>query len=340
MKKRSFVAKAVSAVVLASTVSGYALAGDHSISVDPSWTWCKLMPETEASSGIYTAAGAIPYIGSNSGSCTSADVNVKFSGKVGGWSYYADIDPSSGADDGLATDMRGSVKISKGLGNGLTFSVGDTGNGSRSDSWSGHSEWQVHDGDSVGKGGVRLDYSAGAINASFVYGGVSPATDNQASSINVGADMTFSGINVGGSYHSYTGGQEADASTKKSEMMFHVKGTFGGYVVSGGYDMVTNSDTNKTNHMGLHVWGTKGDIRPEIHYVTNSENTEAAVSGANHGDTKLAIGAKYSPAAWGGTNVSVQYHKITNADEAVAPTTTYGNTGMIKVGISTSVNVL
>jgi len=343
MKTRKLAAKVLATVCLAAGVSGAAFADHgHSISVDPSWTWCKLMYETETTS----SSGALGFKGTNDGgSCTSADVNVKFAGTVGGWGYYFDIDPSDGTssttgESTINQNMRGSIKLSRSLGNGLTVSVGDTGTGSRSDSWSGHGEWANHGGDSIGKGGIRLDYSKGNINASFVYGGDAPTTDNQSSSINVGADATFSGITIGGSYHSYKGGEVIASTTDQSAMMFYAKGSFGGYTVSAGYDMQTQSETSKTNHMGIHVWGTKGDFRPEFHYATNSENTEAAVSGTNYASGAMALGVKYVPAAWGGTSVTAKYVKTSVADDAAEATKVLGNGAKLSVGISTSVNVL
>jgi len=331
MKTRKLAAKALSVAVIATTVSGYAMAGDHSITASPSF-----VPWANCSFKNANTRAAAPGL-ADGGCAGGGDVAINFSGKVKGWSYYFDIDPSNKLDEktdfsalggnaGAASlgsgDMLGSVKLSKDLGNGLTLHLGDVGDGDQLKNYAGHWEAATHaDPNSVG-GGAQIAYSKGNINATFSYGGNSGDGNNDGSNIAFGGNMKFGKFDVGASYHMKSAGDTGkvyatkDGSTNSgvssTSMTFGAGGSFGAYSFGVDYlsreDKVNDTyasttakeDTTKTTAMGVHVWATDGTFRPGLSWTSSTEKfTDASTTnGTNDHERKygsMAVGVAWHP---------------------------------------------
>ncbi len=339
MKTRKLAAKALSATVMAMTVSGYAMAGDHSITADPSWTWCTQTYGQEVTNATN---------GSNNGSCSATDFEIEFSGNLGGgWSYFFEIDPSA---NGAAAAAVGTVALTKDLGNGLTLSLGDTGDGSR-ESLGGH--WDLVDNlGGNGEGGVKVSYAKGSLAASAVYGGKSYALDRGDTSISVGGDYKIAGAHVGFSYHTdkpsdhkaLYGGTQADS----------------GYVVSAGwanksfalgFDMASATaaacdaatcgsvkNDNKTDQMELNAATLTGAFRFGFgwHNTKNDGGTTATTDDTDN--TTMVVQGRWYPSNWPNTHMRVGYKSYeAKTDGTKSDTASYSQ---ITIGVNTSATIL
>jgi hypothetical protein len=339
MKTRKLAAKALSAALLATTVSGYALAGDHSISADPSWEWCTKTYGEEVTNGTN---------GKNNGSCSATDWEIEFSGKLGGgWSYFFEIDPSG---NGSSAASVGTINLTKDLGNGLTLDLGDTGDGSR-ESLGGH--WDIIDGaGGNGEGGIKVSYSKGAINASAVYGAKSYVVDTGDSSISVGADYTMSGAVVGFSYHT---------TTPSAEKALH-GGTqaTSGYVISAGwanksfavgFDM-TNAEEKacataecgsdqldgKATQMEINAATLTGAFRAGFSYNQSKDDVNTVATTDDTEDTTMVVQGRWYPSNWPNSHMRAGYTSFTSKTGGTkSETASYSK---ITVSVNTSASIL
>jgi len=351
MKTRSFAAKALTAAVLATTVSGYAFAGDHSISVDVSTT-----PYCSQSYGIDDTTDSF---GGNGG-CGSSDAQINFSGKMGnGWDYAFNLDPSDWSANAEAaaspvatnagSDVLGSVAINKDLGNGLTLSFGDTGDGDKLKNYAGHWEGATHS-DPGTTGGMQVSYGKGGLDASLTLGSNRALGDDDAgffSNLSAGAGYTFGKFDVGASYHTVTMSDTAYHNginklgpnvEKISAMAFSGGGSFGNYNVGADYlSKTTNAcgadapagvcvaaatAETKVTAIGAHLWASGGEFRPGFSYTTETEDAKVNVTTTTTVTTKMAGGVAWHPKA-GGPSIRFMYQnsKTDGADSTSNPDT-------------------
>ena len=360
MKTRKLAAKALSVAVIATTVSGYAMAGDHSISVDIS-----TMPYCNVSYGVDDTTDSF---GGN-GSCGASDVQINFSGKLGnGWDYAFNLDPSEWGDVDTATasspveksaaaDMLSSVAINKDLGNGLTLSLGDTGDSGKSKQTAGHWELANHS-DPGTKGGMKVSYAKGNLDASFTLGSGRAMGDDDASlgsDISVGAGMKFGKFDVGGSYHMINASdvvfqngvnKEGGNLEKISAMVFGAGGSFGNFNVAADFMTKTQnaclvdhtgtcaaatSLETKTTSMGMHLWASSGVFRPGFSYSTETVKNEWNNLSAETKVNAMGAGVAWHPKE-GGPSVRLAYQNKKSSGKA--PNSGY--TGTSDVGDSTT----
>lgn len=361
MKTRKLAAKALSVAVIATTVSGYAMAGDHSMSIDVSTTpWCT------KSYGIDDTTDSF---GGNGG-CGASDVQVNFSGKMGnGWEYSFNMDPSDWAASttpvatNAGSDVLTSVTITKDLGNGLTLSMGDTGDGDRLKNYAGHWEGATHS-DPGTTGGLKVAYAKGNMDASLVLGSNRSLADDDAgltNNMSFGGGMKFGKFDVGASYHMVTFsdvakiyGLNKTASYPESinALAAGFGGSFGNFNVGVDYlsktskvcGAVPNTTTGcaaasqtevKASAIGAHLWASGGEWRPGFSYTTESTDTTANSATSTAKVDKMAGGVAWHPKA-GGPSVRFLYQnsKTDGADSTTNPETT------MSVKISGSVTVI
>merc|ERR1712224_387780 len=181
-----------------------------------------------------------------------------------GWTYGFNLDPSDwnsvdeDNDDVLrpvaknaGSDVISSVVITKDLGNGLTISLGDTGDGDKLKNYAGHWEGATHS-DPDTSGGLKIAYAKGNLDASAVLGSGRAKGDDDAglgSDISVGAGMKFGKFDVGASYHMVTWSDAAykyginnfagNYQKDSSALALGAGGSFGNYNV--GVDMLSKT---------------------------------------------------------------------------------------------------
>ena len=348
MKTRKLAAKALSVAVVATTVSGYAMAGDHSITADPSVTvWCNKAYKTEVSGG----AGA-----NNNGSCSSSDFEVEFSGKLGGgWSYFFEMDPDK---SGATASWISTVSVTKDLGNGLSASFGDTGDGSR-ESLGGH--WDINDlAGGNGEGGAKLDYSKGALSASAVYGAKAYTTDKNDSSISVGGDYKIAGAHVGFSYHTTTSSEQKKYHAQTQDTSgFVLSAGWANKSFAVGFDMTSSTsaelssaegngtakDKVKNDVMEINAATLTGAFRGGFSY-TQVKNTGADndVDTDDYVETTMTVQGRWYPAGWDSTHMRVTYKSYGKEIDGTAQdgsgSTSNDNYTQMSVSINNSVSIL
>ncbi len=304
MKTRKLAAKALSVAVIATTVSGYAMAGDHSMTADLSYVpWCTKSLDTDDTTDSF----------GGSGSCAAPDAQINFSGKLADkWTYAFNLDFSEVKESALGAaavagywgDVASSVLLTGDLGGGLNLSLGDTGDGDRLKQYAGHWELIEHaNPDSAG--GIKVAYAKGNLDASLVLGGLRGKGDDDAaigSDISVGAGFKFGKFDVGASYHTQTysdvaqkfgingTGNAAGRKLTSKSMAFGAGGSFGNFMFGADYLMKTAENcaagetqgdtcrdalfaTTETSAMGFHLWGTSGQFRPGFSYTSETANT-------------------------------------------------------------------
>jgi hypothetical protein len=329
MKTRKLAAKALSVAVIATTVSGYAMAGDHSMTADLSYVpWCTKSLDVDDTLDSF----------GGSGSCAAPDAQINFSGKLADkWTYSFNLDFSEVKESALGLadvpghwgDVMSSIALTGDLGGGLTLSLGDTGDGDRLKNYAGHWELVEHaNPDSAG--GVKVAYGKGNLDASLVLGGLRGKGDDDAalgSDISVGAGFKFGKFDVGASYHTQTysdvvkkyGINKTAAANGRpltsNSMAFGAGGSFGNFNVGVDYLMKTAENcasaggsgndcadaafaTTETAAMGAHLWASSGVFRPGVSFTSETANTSLksiSYDNSKVKETKMGAGVSWHP---------------------------------------------